>query len=264
MALRKKPCVKRCNATQRATVILADSEMGKQDILRFYGELGVSPDAIVALPSIPPYYLAQEVDADRAAAVRERYGLPERYCFYPAQFWPHKNHISLVEALGELRRRGLVVPFALAGGHSGALRERAYNEAMTAAERLGVRQQLHLLGYVPDEHMGPLYAGAVALVMPTFFGPTNIPPLEAWAFGCPVLTSEVPGLRDQAGDAAIYADPRSPGEIADGIERLWTDERLRARLAAAGRTRLAESTPELHRRRVVEILDLARRRLQQA
>jgi glycosyltransferase involved in cell wall biosynthesis len=60
-------------------------------------------------------------------------------------------------------------------------------------------------------------------VMPTFFGPTNIPVLEAWAFGCPVLTSDIRGIREQVGDAALLADPTSVEAIADGIHQLWTD-----------------------------------------
>ena len=90
-----------------------------------------------------------------------------------------------------------------------------------------------------------LYAGAVGLVMPTFFGPTNIPMLEAWAFGCPVLTSDIRGIREQVGNAAILVNPRSEEAIADGIYHLWTDENLRRILADRGRRRLASYTVQM-------------------
>ena len=108
--------------------------------------------------------------------------------------------------------------------------------------------------------MSGLYAEAAALVMPTFFGPTNIPVLEAWALGCPVLTSDIRGIREQVRDAAMLVDPRSIESLADGISRLWTDERLAQALARRGRRRLAAYTPADYRRRLIEILEEGKRR----
>jgi glycosyltransferase involved in cell wall biosynthesis len=94
-------------------------------------------------------------------------------------------------------------------------------------------------------------------VMPTFFGPTNIPILEAWGLDCPVVTSDLRGLREQAGDAALLADPRSVEAIADAIQRIWLDGELREELARRGRARLGLYTREDYARRLNEILDLA-------
>ena len=97
--------------------------------------------------------------------------------------------------------------------------------------------------------------------MPTFFGPTNIPILEAWAFGCPVLTSDIRGIREQVQNAAILVDPRSVDAIADGIYRLWTDESLTRCLTNLGRRRLASHTRDDYRRRLLAILDEAKMRV---
>jgi glycosyltransferase involved in cell wall biosynthesis len=132
---------------------------------------------------------------------------------------------------------------------------------MSLSRQLGVDNEVHYLGYVPDEDMAGLYAESTALVMPTFFGPTNIPPLEAWAFSCPVLTSDIRGIREQAGEAAILVDPRSVEAIADGIYRLWMDESLRFNLAVRGRQRLSTYTPDDYRRRLREILEEAKARV---
>jgi len=99
------------------------------------------------------------------------------------------------------------------------------------------------------------------LVMPTFFGPTNIPVLEAWAFGCPVLTSDIRGVREQVGDAALLADPTSVEAIADGIHRLWTDPELGRTLSDLGRRRLAAYTPEDYLRRLIEIIGEGKERV---
>jgi len=75
--------------------------------------------------------------------------------------------------------------------------------------------------------------------MPTFFGPTNIPPLEAWHFRRPVITSDIPGMREQIGDAGLLVDPRLPQALAEAMQRLWRDEALCSELVARGEQRLA-------------------------
>ena len=97
--------------------------------------------------------------------------------------------------------------------------------------------------------------------MPTFFGPTNIPPTEAWSFGCPVLTSDIRGIREHSGDAALLVNPRSAEAVAEGMRRLWTDDGLRQTLIQRGRIRIARYTPEDFRRTLAEILEEATMRV---
>jgi glycosyltransferase involved in cell wall biosynthesis len=250
------------NGARCATLLLADSEVGKEDILNAYGSYGVTPDKVKVLPYLPACYLATNVSPSERQRVRTDYDLPERYLFYPAQFWPHKNHARIVQALGLLNKeRCLKASVVFCGSHTGEIRERTFHEVMSLSSQLGLEKQVHYLGYVPDADMSGIYAEAVALVMPTFFGPTNIPVLEAWAFGCPVLTSDIRGIREQVQDAAVLVDPRSAEAIADGIYRCWTDETSARTLAELGRQRLASYTPNHYRERLIEILKEAKSRL---
>ena len=73
------------------------------------------------------------------------------------------------------------------------------------------------------------------LVMPTYYGPTNIPPIEAFVLGCPVATSNIYAMPEQLGNAALLFNPNSVQEIASTIERLWTDEKLRHELIKRGK-----------------------------
>jgi glycosyltransferase involved in cell wall biosynthesis len=181
--------------------------------------------------------------------------LPERYFFYPAQFWPHKNHLRIVKAMALLKERhGLSVNMLLSGYHSGEIREATFKELTDTAATLQVEDQIKYFGYVPNEDLGPLYAEARALIMPTFFGATNIPPLEAWALGCPVLTSDIRGIRQQAGEASVLVDPRSVEDIARGMHQLWTDDDLCKSLVGKGARRLEQFTFEDFRSRLMEIL----------
>lgn len=242
---------------EHATVVLVDSEVGREDVLDCYADRGVTPDGVHVLPFLPAVRDTARPTAERIDETHERLGLTEGYLFYPAQFWPHKNHRRIVEALGLLAERGMRVHVAFAGTHSGALREQTHAEVLEAAARLGVSDLVHDLGYVADDDMPALYAGATALVMPTYFGPTNIPVLEAWAFRCPVVTSDIRGVRDQAGDAALLVDPDSAESIAAAIERLVTDPALRSALAEKGAARLAAYTAEEYHARLRAAIECA-------
>ena len=251
------------NGIRFATLLLAESEEGKEDILNFYGQYGVMPDQIKVLPMLPSSTLTSEVSSEDRSRVRRAYHLPERYLFYPAQFWPHKNHIRIVEALGWLKRRhGLRIPIVFCGFHTGEIREQTFRQVMIVVDQMQINDQLHYIGYAPDDDMSALYAEARALIMPTFFGATNIPPLEAWALGCPVLTSDIRGIRQQAGGAAVLVDPRCVESIAQGIYKLWTDDELCRVLIEKGARRAASFTLDDYCDRLADIIEEAKSRVQ--
>lgn len=229
-----------CNATLG---ILVDSELGKRHVFDAYG---VPPARIHVLPFTVPGYMTD--DALRRAPLERN--LPERYFFYPAQFWQHKNHLRLLEAFRSIVAQGDDVHLVLAGSP-----KNEYANVLRAIEALDLRDRVHMLGYVADREMPMLYANALALVMPTFFGPTNIPPLEAFAVGCPVAVSNIYAMPEQMGDAALLFDPTSVDDIASAMHRLASEPALRSRLSEAGmRHSLAWRKTDFDRR-VAEILD---------
>jgi glycosyltransferase involved in cell wall biosynthesis len=251
------------NGCRHATLVLADSKVGKEDILNCYAQFGINEERVCILPFLPAHYLALQTGADQKRRVLKKYDLPEKFLFYPAQFWDSKNHVRIVQALGTIKReRKLSIPVLFCGATTGELRKRVFQEVMKIAsqEQLDVRYP----GFVPDEDISAMYAAARALVMPTFFGPTNIPLLEAWAFGCPVITSDIRGIREQMGDAALLVDPRSVAAIADAIFHLWTNDDLCNTLAQRGRAQLAQYTPRDYRVRLFEIIRCAAAALQPA
>lgn len=244
------------NAARYATLLVAGSEVGREEIIECYRDYGVEAERVKILPFLPCY------GASSRATPTHRRGLPSPYLFYPAQFWPHKNHARIIQALALIRRQtGEAIPIVFAGGHGGSIRESAWQEVVSLARQSGIEPQVHDLGYVADEEMDSLFRGATALVMPTFFGPTvSIPVLEAWALGCPVLTSDIRGIREQTGDAAVLVDPESVESIADGIRRLWSDESLRQEMRRRGAERLRMHSREDYREQLLAILDEAKDR----
>lgn len=243
------------NAIRYAQGILVDSDVGKEDVLTFYDEY-IPSERVYPLPFVPAYRPEQGMTEARKIAVRNQYQLPERYLFYPAQFWLHKNHSRLVHAIHQLRAvHGIDAPLILVGNDKVQAGGLIFQNAMFLAEQLGVKDLVRHLGYVPDEDMPLLYSMATALTMPTFFGPTNIPVLEAWAFGCPVLSSDIRGIREQVGDAGIVVDPKDTSAMTDAIFKLWKDESLRQTLIGKGYQRLNSYTQDDFAERISAIID---------
>ena len=95
-------------------------------------------------------------------------------------------------------------------------------------------ENIFFLGFVSEVELSYLYRAARGMIMPTYFGPTNIPPLEANQYGCPVAVSNIYAMPEQLGKGAIYFDQKSEDSIADAIEKLWTDDILCAQLVQSG------------------------------
>ncbi len=226
------------NVCRYATMVLVDSEAGKADVLRFYGDY-IDEGRISIVPYYPPTIRGRMPNASDCARVAAKYTLPPRYLFYPAQFWEHKNHARILKAQRIIRdETGERVPLVLVGAHSDYHRARTFRQLMTLRDELGLIDDVHYLGSVPDIDMPGLYVNSVGLVMPTFFGPTNIPPFEAWHYGRPVITSDIPGIRAQIGDAGLLVDPRSAEDLARAMLEVWQNQPRVAALVEAGNQRL--------------------------
>ncbi|MET4259630.1 glycosyltransferase involved in cell wall biosynthesis [Bradyrhizobium sp. S3.12.5] len=221
-------------ASTKAAVVIVNAPELIDNLCRRYA---MERNRAVCIPFSPSAYVSQSApDAAADAAVLAKYRLEPGYLFYPAQFWPHKNHITLLAALALLRERGIIERLVLCGSN------RSGRDKIDLAIRTyGLSDQISIIGFVESAELGALYRGASALVMPTYFGPTNLPPLEAWAVGTPVIYPEA--FKAQAGDAAILFDYDDQRSLADAIVSLRA-EGTRERMSAAGHLRLAQFAEE--------------------
>lgn len=219
-------------ALRRAALVIVGTEAGRAEVGDFYS---MPAERIVVLPHPTP-----SIDPEqRDDAVLRRHDLAPGFLFYPAQFWPHKNHVALLLALQRLRGRGVSVPpLVLVGADKGNL-----VHVCQVARDLDVTDLVRILGFVSRAELMSLYRHAAALTYVTFFGPENLPPLEAFALDCPVIASRVSGADEQLGDAALLVDPSDASALADAIERLLCDPHLRRHLIERGRARALRSTP---------------------
>jgi glycosyltransferase involved in cell wall biosynthesis len=118
-----------------------------------------------------------------------------------------------------------------------------------------VTARIRFLDFVPNEDIPALYEAAFAVVVPSYFGPTNLQPIEAIALGRPVICSDLPGCREQMGDAALYCDLSDPASLADQLVALIHDQTLVCRLRKAGQ-RLAEDLAKMaYGKRLSQVVD---------
>ncbi|MCA2969805.1 MAG: glycosyltransferase [Acidobacteriaceae bacterium] len=158
-------------------------------------------------------------------------GLPERYLYFPANFWPHKNHANVLQALRRVLDAGADLQLVLSGSPAD------FGRVEREIDRLGLRNSVRMLGYVNKALIPEIYQHALALLFTTKFEGFGIPLLEAFHCGCPAITSNSGSCLEVAGDAAVLVDPLDPASIAGGILRLAGDGALRAELVAKGRER---------------------------
>jgi glycosyltransferase involved in cell wall biosynthesis len=228
----------------RAAGIIVGTSAGARQVEAAYGEL---PGGTHVIPFPTPSFA---LFAGSRPRLRRPADLPARYLFYPAPFWPHKNHITAVRVLDALRSMPDAPDLVLAGADRGT---RAH--VMREAEALGVARRVHTPGFVDRERLIGMYQHADALLFPSLFGPDNLAPLEAMALGCPVIAARVQGAEEQLGDAAMLVDPLNPRDYADAVRSL-RDEPVRADLLAErGRARAREWTSTDYARSVFELID---------
>jgi glycosyltransferase involved in cell wall biosynthesis len=190
-------------ALRRASLIITGTKIGREQITKYYG---VDQKHIEIIPH-PVKYVGQI----RKPRVFEESTI--KNIFYPAQFWPHKNHIAIVEAAKILKESGMIdFKFTLCGSDKG---NKDY--ILNRINQLGLNEHFDVCGFVPESELEAIYDRADALVYPSYSGPENLPPLEAISRNIPVLISNYPGASEQLGNLAMYFDPSDHHDLADKI-----------------------------------------------
>lgn len=221
--------------TQRAKIVACMSDfILHNDLL---GTLGLPPAKTrMVRPTVP---------RDFASSSRASGGIPQQipagnFLLYPAAFRSYKNHGLLVSGLPALNRNR-EVPLHLV--FTGITQTPEHLQRLI--DELGIRPWVHVLGKVSRGELELLYRHAFATAVPSLYEQGSFPLMEALAFGCPILASDIPSLREQLaamGDDAIFFDPRSADSFVQAVRLLEHDRRGRLAGQLAGFQRMKQRT----------------------
>ena len=207
-------------ALESATNVVVSFDHVKADLVRYFR---LPPEKIHVCPiPITNDWLPSATPSD---AVSARYKLAGDVLLYPAQTWPHKNHLGLIKALAILRDTDQLTPTLVCTGKTNA----HFSQIEAEIERLGLQSQVRFLGMVSDEDLAGLYRIARCVVVPTLYEAGSFPVIEAILLGAPIICSRVTSLPETIGDPAFTFDANDPTDIAGAIRLMLTDQQHFAR-----------------------------------
>lgn len=221
------------SSLKKSIAVVVESELGRQNVIKEYN---VKPERCIVLKLLPSISILNENKVNNKVDITRKFHIRYPYIFYPAQFWPHKNHSYILDGIKELENLyKLKISVIFSGSDRGNM---SFIKEKTAV--LGLTDRVHFVGFLPNSEISSVYKGAIALVMPTFFGPSNIPPLEAFTLGTPVLYSNLPDLKIQVGKAALLINLNDPKSMAKKIFTLIKNKEIRKKLIFRGKIKISE------------------------
>lgn len=232
----------------QATRVIVGNETGAAEVREIYG---IPEEKLLALPFPNPSF-------DGIVSQRPAWLAEAPFFLYPAQFWPHKNHVTLLRAFALMRSGAGPEPHLVFVGS-----DRDNRDYLAAyAEQSGVARRVRFAGFVPRAELKALYEAAAGLLFPSLLGPNNLPPQEAAVLGCPMALSDLPGHREQMRDGALLVPPLQPEAWAAAMSRLLHEPGLRNALVTRARAVVASYTTERYLAGVEQALtELVTRRM---
>lgn len=168
----------------------------------------------------------------------------EKYILTVSSMDPRKNFVRLVEAFKGIDDKSIKLYII-------GMRFKAFN---TPDLQKLVDENVVLPGYIDDDVLAEKYRNALFFVYPSLYEGFGIPPLEAMTYGCPVLNSDIPALRETSGDGALYADPLDVADITSKMNLLIQDEGLRNSLRTKGFEQVKKYSWDKSARKVLELI----------
>jgi len=216
------------NHLRKASAIISGTDIGILEIQNYYG---IPKNKIFKLP-----HPSINISDDELKLAIKNYSLQEMglskedYIIYPAQFWAHKNHYALI-ALGVLLKKKYAnkIKIVLTGSDKGN-----FKYINKLIEKNNLQEIFIIKGFIEKELLIYLYKNALALTYVSYGGPENLPPLEAFSLGCPVIALKNEGSKEQLGDAAILIDPNETEVFLSMIEKIKNDKKFREDLILRG------------------------------
>lgn len=216
-------------SAQNADHIITISKNSKKDICKQYK---LPKEKItVAYPGYEKDNFKNQISKIKVEEIKKKYKLGDNYIIYIGTIQPRKNLIRLIEAFARIEGPELLIVGKTRGeGKQGWM----YEDILKTPQKLGIKERVKFLGFVPTGDLPYLLSGSKAFIQPSLYEGFGIPVVEAMACGVPVIVSNISSLPEVVGKAGLLVDPYSEDQIEQAMRVILTDGKLRQKYAKAG------------------------------
>jgi glycosyltransferase involved in cell wall biosynthesis len=223
-------------AIRRAQRVITVSEFTKRDIIYNFPEaaakITVTYEGVANLKRGRDSLFVAKLDSRETL---EKYHLGNNFLLYVGNAYPHKNLEALIRAFAQIRTEIPDLKLVLVGKEDFFYtRIHDYAKSLNLWQKENVNSPVVFPGYVPDAQLEIIYQATRAYVFPSLYEGFGLPPLEAMAKGCPVVSSDRASLPEILGDAAIYFNPEDDTDMVSKIKHVLNDGEFRMEMITRG------------------------------
>ena len=238
-------------SVKNAKKVLTISDASRDDIIKAYT---VSKDKVITTyPGIKNIF-SLEPHVYGMNQLQNKYHISANFILFVGTLQPRKNIVRLIEAFSKLGIRE--EDFEIKDLELIIIGKKGwqYEEILAAPEKFGVEDRVKFLENIHDDELDIFYKHALCYVLPSLYEGFGLPVLEAMQRGCPVITSNISSLPEAGGDAAMYVDPENVNDIAEKMNKLINDKKLREELVEKGKKQVKKFSWEKAAKETLEVL----------
>jgi glycosyltransferase involved in cell wall biosynthesis len=232
-------------SAKNARKIFTISNFSRDDIINVYKK---RPEDVVTTylgvkPALSGSYKTLSMEE-----LGKKFGISKPYILFVGTLQPRKNIVKLIEAFSLLKNKETQLVIV---GKKGWM----WEEILSAPENFKVEERVKFLDFVQNEDLPNLYKKALCFVLPSLYEGFGLPVLEAMRFGCPTVISNVSSLPEVGGDASLYFDPQSVDDIAQKLDKVISDEKLREEMVKKGYNQIKQFSWEKTAKETLKVLE---------
>ena len=223
---------------KRSDKIVGVSQFTRDEIIKFYN---INPEKVDYIyDAVGDEFLnspaGEEVSEEKIAEVRKKYDLPEKFILYMGTLQPRKNIPQLVEAYAAIKNKLGGIKLVICGNRQANNFDKKIDETVA---KNNLSEEVFFPGYIDEKDKRFVFAAAQAFVFPSLYEGFGIPVLEAMSQKIPVLASDIPSLKEIAGQGALYFDTTSIVDFSQKLYDICVNNDLRAELIQSGMARIS-------------------------
>jgi len=204
---------------KKSTRVILISEYVKQDFQKF------APRYSEKARIFPPISnIDESIYTIPGEKILKRYHIPEKYIFLPNQFWKHKNHCLVLEAIRDLKQKGINIILVCAGNSNDYRNPAFFSQINRKISEWDIRDQIIYLGLIPHKDVLLLMRQSVCVINPSLFEGFGFTVDEGRSIGKTVIISDIPPHKEQNPPSAFYFNPTDKGELAELLKRIWLEK----------------------------------------